>query len=346
MWQWRLVWRVLGLLLLTQSSSVLALEGGDKLRYIGRFDHSVADTVRFTWPGSAIEFRFRGSEAKIELNTEQRVRFLLSVDGAERNLWLEPGKSEYLLAQGLPVGEHTVRLTRLAESFSGVTSLVNGPIVDGQLLAPAPAPQRRLLVIGDSITAGYGVEGDSQHCKYSQETSNPTKAYAGLAANKLQADLHTIAWSGIGVWRSYGEEQPKAPTIGERRTLTLADDFNSSWQSARYQPHAVIVTIGTNDFWQGSAAGYQAAMQKLLADLQRDYQDTPVYLVASPMLTGEVRKQQVIQLQSLASDQVKVIDLGRIEAADGFGCDWHPNEVTNQRMADALVTRLKQDLAW
>ena len=33
-------------------------------------------------------------------------------------------------------------------------------------------------------------------------------------------------------------------------------------------------------------------------------------------------------------------------ASDGYGCDYHPNTVTQQKMAAALVTYLKQTLGW
>ncbi|MDO3387252.1 GDSL-type esterase/lipase family protein [Gilvimarinus sp. SDUM040013] len=334
------------LVMLLVGSAAWATDDFAKLRMMGRFEVTPSQKASFTWPGSTIEFNFYGTEASIEMSSEQRVRFQLTLDGLSRDLWLEPGTRLIQLAQGLPLTEHTVRLTRLAESFSGVTALQGLPEVDGRLLAPPPASGRRLLVIGDSITAGYGVEGESKDCSYSQDTSNPTQAYAGLAAAELAADIHTIAWSGIGVWRSYGEEVPSAPTIGERRRLTLADNFSTIWPVAKYQPDAVVVTIGTNDFWQGSAPGYQAGMQALVDALQKDYVGAPIYLVASPMLSGEVRTDQISQLQALADEQIQVLDLGRIEADDGFGCDWHPNVVTNQRMANNLVAKLKQDLQW
>ena len=335
----------------TPASNVQTLQteqgfSGESVTLVGRFDLRTDGRAAFTWPGTSVAFRFKGSSAVIRLASTADIRFLVEVDGEQSELWVKAGEADYTLASGLEHKPHHVRLTRLAESFSGVTALVSDPVTDGQLLAPPAPASRRLLVVGDSITAGYGVEGASKACSYSQATSSPRLAYAGLAAQQLSADIHTIAWSGIGVWRSYGEEAPQAPTIAKRRLLTLGDDFDSGWDVSRYSPDAVIIAIGTNDFWQGSALGYRAAMGEFVSQVQTDYPERPIYLMVSPMLTGDARAAQQADLEAIASGQVKVIDLGKIEPDDGYGCDYHPNVITQKRLADALVKALKSDLEW
>ena len=128
--------------------------------------------------------------------------------------------------------------------------------------------------------------------------------------------------------------------------MTLGDDFDSAWDSSRFRPDAVVIAIGTNDFWQGSAAGDRAAMGEFVSQVQTDYPERPIYLMVSPMLTGDARAAQQADLEAIASGQVKVIDLGKIEPDDGYGCDYHPNVVTQKRLADALVKALKSDLEW
>lgn len=320
---------------------------GENVRLIGRFDLTENGQAQFTWPGSTLEFRFEGTAASIEIASSDRVRFSVDVDGVETDLWVDSGKRVYPIASELDAGTHRVKVSRLSESFVGVTAFTSDPIIQGKLLASS-APSRRLLVFGDSITAGYGVEGDSEACGYSPETSNPLKTYASLAAETVNADLQIIAWSGIGAWRSYGEKTPKNPTIIDRYSLTLADDFDSDWSAPKFAPDAVLVTIGTNDYWDGEGAQYQEAMEEFLQQLKKSYSGKPIYLVVSPMLTGAVREQQKTVLSSLAKkkENITVLDLGRIEPSDGYGCDYHPNIKTQSRMATALVDTLKADLDW
>ena len=320
---------------------------GEQVRMIGRFAQHNDGEAAFTWPGSALEFRFEGTEAGITIASNGRTRFEVDVDGVVSDLWVKDGEAYYTLASGLEPGVHQLRLTRLTESFSVVTRFTTDPHTDGKLLLPPAAPSHRILAVGDSITAGYGVEGDSQACPYAPETSNQQLTYAALAADELNADLHTIAWSGIGAWRSYGEEKPANPTILERYSRTLADDPESQWDITRYQPDAITIAIGTNDYWQGSVTDeYQLSMISLIDRIQRDYPDTPIYLIVSPMLTGAARDDQKARLTAMEEQHVHMLDLGKIEQADGYGCDYHPNTITQQRSAQALINRLRADLDW
>lgn len=318
---------------------------GKKVRLVGRFDFSRKGRAQFTWPGTAMEFRFEGTSVGIGIAASDRVRFLVTVDGEEKELWATQGERIYPIASELEAGSHLIRIVRLSESFSGITAFTSNPIVQGRLLMPPDPAARRLLVLGDSITVGYGVEGDSEACGYSIETSNPLKAYASLAAEVLEADLHIIAWSGIGVWRSYGEKTPRRPTIIDRYPLALADDFDSHWD-ADFLPDAILIAIGTNDHWDGEAPNYRDAMGKLLRMLRGDYPETPIYLIVSPMLTGPSRELHKSVLDSFHSKSVTVLDLGQIEASDGYGCDYHPSIKTQSRMAEALVKYLSADFGW
>ena len=331
------------------SNSSVSADGfsGENVRMIGRFEQIKEGEAAFTWPGSALEFRFEGTEAGITIASNGKTRFEVDVDGVVSDLWVKDGEAYYTLASDLAPGVHLLRLTRLTESFSVVTRFTSDPHTDGKLLLPPAAPARRLLAVGDSITAGYGVEGESQACPYAPETSNQQLTYAALAADALNADLHTIAWSGIGAWRSYGEEKPANPTILERYQRTLADDIDSRWDVARYQPDAITIAIGTNDYWQGSVTDeYQLRMISLIDHIQRDYPGKPIYLIVSPMLTGAARDDQKARLTALEETNVHLLDLGKIEQVDGYGCDYHPNIITQQRSAQALINRLRADLGW
>lgn len=320
---------------------------GDNTRLIGRFDVSQTGRAQFTWPGSALEFQFEGTHADLDIGSQARARFEVDINGNRQTLWINPGDHHYTLASGLPQGRHTIRLTRLSESAAGITTLLSDPRTDGHFLAAPEAPARRLLVIGDSITAGYGVEGSSYACGYSLDTSSQQLTYAALAARDLGADLHAIAWSGIGAWRSYGEVTPISPTILTRYERTLADTADSVWDTSQYQPHATLINIGTNDYWQGSASDdYRLGMARLIDRVQNDYPQKPVYLIVSPMLSSEARSAQASVLNSLTSTHVKVLDLGAMQTSDGFGCDYHPNLVTQTRLGQQLRDRLSADLGW
>ncbi|HEX7765015.1 MAG TPA: hypothetical protein VF433_15585, partial [Cellvibrio sp.] len=53
------------------SATAVTAQGftGKQLRLIGRFDTSTQGKAQFTWPGSAVEFRFSGTSAAIALGS-------------------------------------------------------------------------------------------------------------------------------------------------------------------------------------------------------------------------------------------------------------------------------------
>lgn len=82
----------------------------------------------------------------------------------------------------------------------------------GRFLTPPEGPARRIEVIGDSITCGYGVDGADQYCPFSAATENHYRTYAAIAARDLGADLATLAWSGTTGHRASASSRWRAPT--------------------------------------------------------------------------------------------------------------------------------------
>ena len=59
-----------------------------------------------------------------------------------------------------------VRLYRRTEASFGVTRFLGVELGGGKLLAPPPAAARRIEVVGDSVTCGYGNEGADMNCPF------------------------------------------------------------------------------------------------------------------------------------------------------------------------------------
>mmetsp|Transcript_20418 Transcript_20418/g.34190 ORF Transcript_20418/g.34190 Transcript_20418/m.34190 type:complete len:565 (+) Transcript_20418:109-1803(+) len=82
----------------------------------------------------------------------------------------------------------------------------------------------KMLVIGDSISAGYGVDG-MPPCSFAAELEDVTHGFAYLVAQNVHADLHVIAWSGKGVVRNYGDSNTTStdpmPAYYNRTIATL-----------------------------------------------------------------------------------------------------------------------------
>src|SRR6185437_8007857 len=123
---------------------------------------------------------------------------------------------------------HSVEVRKRTEALVG-TSQFRGFTVQGTpLKPPAMLPMdRRIEVIGDSISAGYGVLGQNSNCHFSPATENETDAYGYVAATQLQAEVHVNAWSGKGVYRN--NDGTTTATMPELYKLALPADANAMW---------------------------------------------------------------------------------------------------------------------
>jgi lysophospholipase L1-like esterase len=299
--------------------------------------------------------RFNGTGATLRLDGSPN-QFQVVVDGnATSVLKVVSGTTQYPIATGLAAGTHELVIWKRTEGNQGDNWFLGLDVTDGQLLAASPAPDRRIEVYGDSITAGYGLDGRGPDCAFSQDTENHYLSYAAVAARTLLAELHAIAWSGIGMYRNYGVSGPSADAMPAVYARTLADKTNSSWDFSSWQPHAVVVNLGTNDASTGGDPGtpYQTAYLGFVRTLREKYPDTYFVLTIGPMLSGDAltairtRIQNVIKTRASEGDgKMSYLEFPTQLQSDGLGCDWHPNATTNARMAAALVAELKTRLGW
>ncbi|KAM0415668.1 hypothetical protein ACHAPT_013395 [Fusarium lateritium] len=95
------------------------------------------------------------------------------------------------------------------------TFRITGVASDGTLISTA-ALKRKIEIIGDSISVGYGLDGVLP-CTDSAVIQNNGKTYGALAARALDANYSVVAWSGKGLIRNYAsnppDSQPPMPFI-------------------------------------------------------------------------------------------------------------------------------------
>jgi lysophospholipase L1-like esterase len=222
------------------------------------------------------------------------------------------------------------------------------------LLAPPAAPTRRLEVIGDSISCGTGIEGANESCGLSADTENHYATYAAIAARELGAELHTIAIGGKGLYCNYGDCPTPTDPVPSYVGRTLREDATPAWDFARYQPDAIIVNLGTNDFNHDRAPSESAftnAYRSFLQRLRSNYPKAKILCTIGPMLWGDnlttVRRSITNAVSALGDGDISAFGLApQNKDQDGIGCGWHPSTKTHQKMAQTLVSALKTKLGW
>lgn len=334
--------------------------------YKGRVDSTNRSAPILSWSGSGATLRFSGTSCQVVL-AGKGVWWRVDVDGVERAPLRDAGTSSdttYTLATGLAAGPHTVELTKRTEASSGSARL-KGFLVDGVALPPIPRPLRRLQLVGNSITCGYGDLDSSRDHHFSLETEDFTRTYGALTARAFGAEIHGICVSGIGVYRNGDSSLTR--TMPERWESSAAFGSTSSWSHANWQPDAVVIDLGTNDFAYIPFPDSTAFQDKFFAFLERIRQvhpKTAVVLLDGPMLSdgfpgfsdgtpGRALSRVRAHMASLAARQkgrgfasVSTLSLTPQSEAVGYGGDWHPNRVQHALNAKELVAHLSRVLGW
>ena len=207
------------------------------------------------------------------------------------------------------------------------------------MLPPAAAPNRRLEVIGDSLSVGAGVEGTSTDCSAGggiDAYTNNYLAYGSVAARALSADVVTIAWSGIGVYRNYSGSDPTMPA---RYDYSIPND-DTAWDFSKYLPDAVIINLGTNDFGAGDPGQpYVDAYVGFIKHIRTKYATAPMILI--DMYGGN----RAAAINNVIGALAVMLTFSGVQN-NNTACNSHPNTAAQNAMGSLLTARLKTKLGW
>ncbi len=335
------------------------------LHYSGRFEHVNAKEALCAWSASAVTVRFRGTAVNVRLGTGAN-RFEAVVDGVPVKILTvshadelapayAPSAILYALAAGLPEGEHRATVFKCTEPEVGNGTFAGFQLNAGATVLAAAPVRRKIEVIGDSISCGYGNEAASKDEHFSPATENAWWSYGAIAARAVGADYECIAWSGR---KMYPDN-----TIPEIYDRTLPRTVSSHWGGDPQKPDVILVNLCTNDFnvrRLPDRARWVPAYRDFLARRRRDAPQATIYCALGSMLydgfpTGDrpsltmAREwiQEVVKGCRDAGDaRVHFLEFEPQQAANGYGAGNHPSVRTHQIMAEKFVGAMGADLKW
>ncbi|HEX7664294.1 MAG TPA: SGNH/GDSL hydrolase family protein [Polyangiaceae bacterium] len=332
-----------------------AIDAGppEDVHFLGRFDTSDPKGPRFAYPGSTIGTSFTGTGIAVTLADQGDDYFTVVVDDGKPTALHTSGTQSYVLVQGLATGTHTVTIAKRTESFQGIVQFQGFAPIDGAIV-PTPFPfTRKIEMIGDSITCGYGDLGAGPSCHFSADTEDETQAWGAVAAASLGAMHTAISYSGKGVFRN--NDGSTTDLMPEIWTRTFADDSTSTWDFTKYVPDVVVVNLATNDFSKGDPGNdFITAYGAFLNVLRTKYPSAHLVGVIGTML-GEPQHttalgyvQAAVKAANDGGDaKVTALDLGiQDQDADGIGCDYHPSVATQAKMGAKLAAHVKTIIGW
>lgn len=326
----------------------------ENIRYTGRFDFKEPDAPRFAWSGCIISCRFQGTGLSVRLKSFGENYLLVLLDGEIANNALKiTGDREYCLASSLIEGIHVLSLVRRNEFYFGSIAFLGFNVKGGKLLPLPPQSERRLEIIGDSITCGFGNEGN-MGMEYHQQYDNAYLSYAATAARLLEAECHIISYSGFGIIRDYlGNEQNTLPA---KYDLTIPEE-EEVWDFSTWTPQLVGINLGTNDFSFGTVPNrgrFTDAYADFIKRILKNYPEAYILCITGTTMGGDnlktiseyIQEGIIGQLKQTGFERISYLELDQQKEEDGRGISGHPSIRTHQKAGHKLYEEIKKLMNW
>lgn len=292
------------------------------------------------WSASGFEFETDAQEIRVELEGQMSLPedvyyawIGVFVDGVcFRKIRVERERKQYTLYESSSPEKVKIRILKLTEKqYDRIAVLAM--YADGQCY-PTDTPKCRILFIGDSITAGYGVDGQDGISVFTTKEEDVTKTYAYKTADALEADCHIVAWSGNGVisrWIPPERELPDEDGL-------MPDIFPYGQVE---QPDIVVSYLGTNDasYTRKIPSREELYAKRYSAFLNRIHTlcpKTPILLLCG--LMENTLNQTVASVAE--ANGYEYLQFALQDVGDGIGTDGHPGPIVHRKAARLLVERL------
>ena len=153
---------------------------------------------------SYVEFELEGKYLAAELASEGggedfqawMAVYINDMEVPYKKFSLEAGRKEYLLWENDTKEKVLVRLVKASENQYAYAAICSFILEEEAKVVKTEAKKKHIQFIGDSITCGFGNEGNAGD-PFLTGTENPLKAFAALTAKKLDSEFTLISWSGI-----------------------------------------------------------------------------------------------------------------------------------------------------
>lgn len=320
-------------------------------RYVGRMDWSDPSGPVLSWAGSSIAARFQGASISLNMAITERNETWIDIvlDGVPLPKLHIDGTGSFVLADGLDNRIHTLEIYKRTEAMFGTIQFLGFKLPEGgQFLSPPKHLQRRMEIIGDSISCGSGNEGKNGDPNIAEHENN-SLAYGTLAARALNAELYTIAISGIGLVVNYGDERTHTMPNQYERVNPL--DPDNKWDFTAWVPDVVVINLGTNDSnYSVDEREFVEAYRSFVGRIRSRYNDTEIIMSLGPFQQSPMKDYiaKAVEIIRATGDQkvhYHLFDRVDIER-DGLGETGHPNLITHAKMAEQLTCEIKRIVGW
>jgi lysophospholipase L1-like esterase len=333
-----------------------------EIYYSGRIDFSDPQAPKLISAGAYIKIKFQGSFCKVlltnQFNDPAYNYISIELDGKyQGRKRVSEGMHEYLLAENLGDGQHTILLCKATEAATGYLEFRG--IHCAGILPLDEIPERKIEYIGNSITCGAEMDTSYYPCNSDQyhDRHNAYLAYGPSLARELNADWVLSSVSGMGLIRNWNDEGPAFPEFYDY--LYLNNDTSVLWEPDSYDPQLVTLCLGTNDNSEGDGSydrqpldstRFIKAYIDFVGRIRKRYPDAMICLLTSPVFDGETRERFTrYQSETVAHFQDKGdrnLYSFTFSGHYNHGCTGHPSVEDHKNMKNELLPFIKQLMNW
>lgn len=292
---------------------------------------------QFQWSASGFQFAFFGKSITLQICSHHTlygpVILALFIDNElYQNIDLKEGSHTYSLSFAKPKSMHVkiIQITELQYGFFELEEIQT----DGEI-SKLDKPSESILWVGDSLSAGYGLEADTTPLVFNTHFEDCTHAYPYLVSNAFNTLPIIIAYSGNGILSRWIPEAEEKPNTEDILPSIFPYDLseNPSW---------VIINLGTND------ASYTRGIPEREQRFQELYIDFILKLkIKFPnakflLCYGLMEKSLLSSVQKVALETSSLfLRFDTATEKDGLCFASHPNKTSHLNAAHTLINFIR-----
>lgn len=323
--------------------------------YVGRTAAANDGSVSFDWVGTYLRTTLTGGKLSAALSNKGETYFNVFVDGKLHRVVNVHGNDTVVeFVSGIDRRPHEVMIQKRTEAEQGKPTFRKFILpAKGSLAAVKEVPARHIEFVGNSLTCGFGVEGKSPTEPFKVETENSNEAYAARIARYFDADYTTIAHSGQGIVRNYGDSVRVSALTMKDRILRTFDTDTVKWDFAKgYRPDIVVVNLGTNDI-STEPNPYRNefidAYELLIRRLREGYgAEVPILCVFSTTINKPIYGYFEELALRMNDPKLHILQMHPdiLINPDEYGSAYHPNRDGQTKLAMELIPTISAITRW
>jgi lysophospholipase L1-like esterase len=330
--------------------------------YQGRVEKMQDNKVMLIGSASSVSFDFKGNSCAISLQSvdsfEHQNYVSLELDGK----YIGRVRIEKGAEKSFPITVSNGKKTHHLSIYKATEAANGGVLFAGTtaklIESPTPKKKKKIELIGDSITCGFGNDVSAIPCGRGDwfDQHNAYWAYGPVLSRALNIDFVLSSVSGYGMYRNWNDEHLDEAIIPDvYENLYLNKDKSKAYDFA-FQPDLVSICLGTNDLSDGDGkkarlpfneGKYVSNYIDFVKTVYRHAPNTRIVLLNSPMVSGE-RNVTFVKclkkvIKAFENDTIhKPIALFEFQPMSPKGCGYHPDIADDKVMADQLIPYFKK----